>query len=80
MVEQCDVPVESRISALEMELRLCKQQIANYDNKALVGADSSELFGELWDKCLKNLMLLSMYHCRELKIGRLTEQKNSWNQ
>ncbi|KAL3507031.1 hypothetical protein ACH5RR_032413 [Cinchona calisaya] len=31
MVEQCDVPVESRISALEMELRLCKQQIANYD-------------------------------------------------
>ncbi|XP_027164283.1 F-box protein SKIP24 [Coffea eugenioides] len=34
MVEQCNVPVESRISALEMELRLCKQQIANYD-KAL---------------------------------------------
>lgn len=34
MVEQSDVPVESRISALDMELRLCKQQMANYD-KAL---------------------------------------------
>ena len=79
MVEQCDVPVESRISALEMELRLCKQQIANYD-KALVSVDSSELFGELWDNCMKNLMHLSMYYCRKLKIGRLTKQKNSWNQ
>lgn len=79
MVEQCDVPVESRISVLEMELRLCKQQIANYD-KALVSVDSSELFGELWDNCMKNLMRLSMYYCRKLKIGRLTEQKNSWNQ
>lgn len=27
MVEQCAVPAESRIHALEMELRLCKQQI-----------------------------------------------------
>ncbi|XP_045793957.1 F-box protein SKIP24-like isoform X1 [Trifolium pratense] len=27
MVEQCVVPAESRIRALEMELRLCKQQI-----------------------------------------------------
>ncbi|XP_071940078.1 F-box protein SKIP24-like [Coffea arabica] len=35
MVEQYDVPVESRISAQEMKLRLCKQQIANYDSKAL---------------------------------------------
>lgn len=35
IVEQCDVPAESRIIALEMELRLCKKQITVYD-KALV--------------------------------------------
>lgn len=34
IVEQSDVPAESRISALEMELRLCKIQITDYD-KAL---------------------------------------------
>lgn len=28
MVSQCAVPVESRISAVDMEFRLCKQQIA----------------------------------------------------
>ncbi|KAA8519027.1 hypothetical protein F0562_016199 [Nyssa sinensis] len=31
VVEQCVVPVESRTNALEMELRLCKQQIAGFD-------------------------------------------------
>lgn len=29
LVEQCVVPAESRIHALEMELRLCRQQIMN---------------------------------------------------
>lgn len=28
MVSQCAVPVESRIGAVDMEFRLCKQQIA----------------------------------------------------
>ncbi|KAL2482933.1 F-box protein SKIP24 [Forsythia ovata] len=32
MVQQCNVPVDSRINVLEMELRLCEQQIAGYDN------------------------------------------------
>ncbi|XP_057467935.1 F-box protein SKIP24 isoform X4 [Actinidia eriantha] len=31
IVEQCVVPADSRIHALEMELRLCKQQIAGLD-------------------------------------------------
>lgn len=31
IVEQCVVPVESRLHSLEMELRLCKQQIAGFD-------------------------------------------------
>uniref|UniRef100_A0A5B7BTD2 Putative F-box family protein isoform 1 n=1 Tax=Davidia involucrata TaxID=16924 RepID=A0A5B7BTD2_DAVIN len=31
IVEQCVVPIESRIKALEMELRLCKQQISGFD-------------------------------------------------
>lgn len=35
IVEQCVVPVESRIRALEMELKLCKQQILGFE-KALV--------------------------------------------
>ncbi|XP_042940729.1 F-box protein SKIP24 isoform X1 [Carya illinoinensis] len=34
IVEQCVVPVESRIRALEMELKLCKQQILGFE-KAL---------------------------------------------
>ncbi|KAF5475710.1 hypothetical protein F2P56_007486 [Juglans regia] len=34
IVEQCVVPVESRIHALEMELKLCKQQILGFE-KAL---------------------------------------------
>lgn len=35
IVEQCVVPVESRVHALQMELRLCKQQISGFE-KALV--------------------------------------------
>ncbi|CAI9096920.1 OLC1v1033183C1 [Oldenlandia corymbosa var. corymbosa] len=31
MVQQHDVTINSRISALEMELRLCKQHVANYE-------------------------------------------------
>lgn len=31
IVGQCVVPVESRIHALEMELRLCKQQILGFE-------------------------------------------------
>lgn len=27
MVEQCNVPIDNRIHAIEMELKLCKQQI-----------------------------------------------------
>ncbi|KAB1223116.1 F-box protein SKIP24 [Morella rubra] len=34
IVEQCVVPVESRVHALQMELRLCKQQISGFE-KAL---------------------------------------------
>ncbi|KAL3637016.1 hypothetical protein CASFOL_019315 [Castilleja foliolosa] len=36
MVQQSNVPVDIRINALEMELNLCKQQIAGFD-KALRG-------------------------------------------
>ncbi|RVW89846.1 F-box protein SKIP24 [Vitis vinifera] len=32
MVGQCVVPVDARINALEMELKLCRQQIAGSDN------------------------------------------------
>ncbi|KAL9241293.1 hypothetical protein vseg_015420 [Gypsophila vaccaria] len=31
IVEQCAVPVESRINALEMELKLCKQQMIDFE-------------------------------------------------
>lgn len=31
LVEQCAVPVESRIRTLEMEHKLCKQQISVFD-------------------------------------------------
>lgn len=31
IVEQCVVPAESRLQALEMELKLCKQQIAGFE-------------------------------------------------
>nr|GLL25151.1 F-box protein SKIP24 [Ipomoea trifida] len=34
VVEQCNVPVDSRINSTEMELRLCRQQIEGF-NKAL---------------------------------------------
>ncbi|XP_060176662.1 F-box protein SKIP24-like [Lycium barbarum] len=34
MVEQCNVPIDNRIHAIEMELKLCKQQILGFD-KAL---------------------------------------------
>ncbi|KAF7024315.1 hypothetical protein CFC21_036680 [Triticum aestivum] len=32
LVQQCTVPVDSRLSALHMELKVCKQQIATYKN------------------------------------------------
>ncbi|KAM0852536.1 hypothetical protein ACQ4PT_051704 [Festuca glaucescens] len=32
LVQQCTVPVESRLSDLHMELKVCKQQIATYKN------------------------------------------------
>ncbi|KAK1667668.1 hypothetical protein QYE76_055827 [Lolium multiflorum] len=32
LVQQCTVPVDSRLSDLRMELKVCKQQIANYKN------------------------------------------------
>lgn len=31
IVEQCAVPADSRIHALEMEVRLCKQQLVGLD-------------------------------------------------
>ncbi|MCL7027708.1 hypothetical protein MKW94_024570, partial [Papaver nudicaule] len=31
VVEQCTVPIESRIRSLEMEHKLCKQQIAVFE-------------------------------------------------
>jgi len=37
IVEQCSVPVDSRINVLEMELKLCKQQIVVFE-KAYVRA------------------------------------------
>ena len=40
MVEQSVVPAESRIHALEMELRLCKQQIMGLE-KSYVSVDIS---------------------------------------
>lgn len=49
MVQQCNVPVDSRINALEMDLRLCEQQIAGYDN-ALVSLNLPFIF-QLGDKC-----------------------------
>ena len=38
MVEQCVVPVESRVCALEMEVKLCNQQLQVFD-KAYVSID-----------------------------------------
>lgn len=35
MVEQCTVPIESRLASLKMEFQVCKQQIATY-HKAYV--------------------------------------------
>ncbi|PWZ32536.1 hypothetical protein Zm00014a_021339 [Zea mays] len=32
LVQQCTVPVDSRLSDLNMELKVCKQQIATYKN------------------------------------------------
>lgn len=32
MVEQCNVPIDNRIHAIEMELKLCKQQIQVLEN------------------------------------------------
>ena len=32
LVQQCTVPVDSRLSDLHMELKVCKQQIATYKN------------------------------------------------
>lgn len=54
-VEQCVVPVESRIHALEMEVKLCNQQLQVFD-KAYVSTDFSlcpnmsnnNPGGELW--------------------------------
>ncbi|CAI8613711.1 unnamed protein product [Vicia faba] len=48
MVEQCGVPAESRIRTLEMELRLCKQQImglekSHRDEKRRLDAAKKEL-------------------------------------
>ena len=40
LVEQCVVPAESRIHALQMELRLCRQQIMNL-KKSYVSVDIS---------------------------------------
>ncbi|KAG6537115.1 hypothetical protein ZIOFF_002197 [Zingiber officinale] len=31
IVEQCTVPIESRVCALKMEVQVCKQQIANFN-------------------------------------------------
>lgn len=31
IVEQCAVPMEPRLSALKMEVRVCKQQIAIFE-------------------------------------------------
>lgn len=39
IVEQCAVPVESRMHALEMELRLCKQRISGF-RRALVSFEN----------------------------------------
>nr|GMC67994.1 F-box protein SKIP24 [Ipomoea batatas] len=39
VVEQCNVPVDSRINFTEMELRLCRQQIEGFD-KALVKVEA----------------------------------------
>lgn len=38
MVEQCVVPVESRVHALDMEVKLCNQQLQVF-NKAYVSID-----------------------------------------
>lgn len=32
LVQQCTVPVDSRLSDVNMELKVCKQQIATYKN------------------------------------------------
>lgn len=32
MVEQCNIPIDDRIRAIEMELKLCKQQLQGLEN------------------------------------------------
>lgn len=46
LVHHSNVPVDVRINALEMELRLCKQQIAGFE-KALVSGKRKEGFTKL---------------------------------
>lgn len=67
LVEQHDVPVESRISALEMELRLSKQQFAGY-NRALK-AEKGRL------EAAKEKLVSVKYH--PLSESSLTSSKSS---
>lgn len=36
MVGQCAVPVDARIKSLEMELKLCRQQLTGFDNAYVI--------------------------------------------
>ncbi|GAB4834946.1 hypothetical protein Ancab_033213 [Ancistrocladus abbreviatus] len=66
IVEQCPVSVDSRINALEMEIKLCRQQIAMFDKtytdekRRLEAAKeqlSSMKYHPLQDYSLKNTMI-----------------------
>ncbi len=55
IVEQCIVPFESRIHALEMELRLCKQQILGFEKahvSVILSLSSRHYFVSFRVRCL----------------------------
>lgn len=58
IVEQSVVPAESRIHALEMELRLCKQQIMGLE-KSYVSVDIYIFFYQGVDISISNIMLIT---------------------
>ena len=47
LVQQCTVSVDSRVSDLNMELKVCKQQIATYKNVYVCDLQCYQICGRL---------------------------------
>ena len=79
IVEQCVVPADSRIHALEMELRLCKQQIMGLD-KAYV-SEVPNMFHllnfEKWDRTFMMLLYVTWQKDERKRFDAAKEQLTS---